>query len=261
MRENLLRRKLQRGETAVGLFSISPFPAMVEIAGLAGFDFCILDMEHGALEASTAEDLCRAADSAGLPPIVRVSKNDGPQMQRALDIGSGGVQVPQVETGADAEAVVRQGKYAPLGARGLSYYTRAAAFGTAGKVGTLDRLNEEQMIVIHVEGVRGIENLDDITCVPGIDVVFLGPNDLSQSLGIPGEVDSPRVIGLMEDACARIRAAGKYVGTFADDAAAGRRWARVGVQYVAIGVDVNYFFRACRDVVDTMRASDTVPTA
>jgi 4-hydroxy-2-oxoheptanedioate aldolase len=261
VRENALKLKLRRGEVAIGLFAISPYPAMVEVAGLAGFDFCILDMEHGSLDALAAEDLCRAADAVGLTSIVRVRKNDGPQIQRAMDIGSGGVQVPQIETRDDAEAVVSRAKYTPLGARGLSYYTRAAAYNTTDKAGVLDRLNDEQLVIIHVEGVRGIENLDEIVRVPGIDVVFLGPYDLSQSLGIPGQVDSPRVTGLMADACRRIRSAGKVVGTFADDATAGRRWAEAGVQYVAIGVDVHLYFRACREIVSEMREAPTVPTA
>lgn len=260
MHDNALMRTLDRGEVAVGVFAISPFPAMVEVAAYAGLDFCILDMEHGNLDPMTAEDLCRAADVAGITPIVRVRKNDGPQMQRALDIGSGGVQVPQVETREDAEAVVRQAKYAPLGRRGLSYYTRAASYATAGKIGTLDRINEEQLVVVHVEGVRGIEHLDEIVTVPGIDIVFLGPNDLSQSLGIPGQVDSPRVTQLMEEACVRIRAAGKVAGTFADDATAGKRWVEAGVQYIAIGVDVNLYYRACKRVVDEMRDARMVAT-
>jgi 4-hydroxy-2-oxoheptanedioate aldolase len=251
--ENRLKRTLSSGGVAVGLFAISPDPALVELSALAGFDFTILDMEHGSLDSMTVADLARTADGAGITPIVRVPRNDGPMMQRALDIGSGGVQVPQIETRADAELVVRGSRYAPFGARGLSYYTRAAAYATGGTVGVLDGINAEQLVIIHVEGIRGLDHLDEIVAVPGIDIVFLGPYDLSQSLGIPGEVTSERVTRLMVDACTRIRAAGKAVGTFADDATAGRRWVDAGVQYVAIGVDVGHFHRAAARVVEEMR--------
>ena len=254
MRDNALKRSLQSGDAVVGLFGISPYPAMVELSALAGFGFCIFDMEHGTLDALAVEDLCRAADAAGITSIVRVRKNDAPEIQRALDVGSGGVQIPQVETQAGAEAAVRAARYSPLGARGLSYYTRAASYATAGTAGVLDRINAEQLVIVHVEGRAGIDELDAIASVPGIDVIFLGPYDLSQSLGIPGQVGSPQVTGMMEDACVRIRAAGKAVGTFADDAAAAKRWIGAGAQYVAVGVDVGHYYRACHDLVEAIRA-------
>jgi len=185
MRENQLKRKLKRGEVVLGPFINCAYPALIEICGHAGFDFAIIDLEHGALHTLVAEDLCRAADCVGLAPVVRVRKNDAPQIQRALDIGSAGVQVPQIETKADAEAVVRGAKYSPLGARGLSFYTRAGVYSAAGTQIT-DQLNEESLIVVHVEGKRGVDNIEEIVSVTNIDVIFLGPYDLSQSLGIPG---------------------------------------------------------------------------
>ncbi|MFH1085487.1 MAG: aldolase/citrate lyase family protein, partial [Chloroflexota bacterium] len=186
MRQNELKRKLQRGETVFGPFMCYSGGTFVEIAGMAGFDFVIVDLEHGPISVETAEELCRAAQSAGISPIVRVRKNDGPQIQRALDIGSAGVQVPQIETQADAEATVRAAKYQPYGMRGVSLFTRAGDYTAFGLAGITDRLNAEHMVIVHVEGRRGLENLDQIVTVPHIDVIFLGPYDLSQSFGIPG---------------------------------------------------------------------------
>ncbi len=254
MRENALKRKLERGETVIGPFMNCSYPTFIEIVGLAGFDYAIIDMEHGPLSVETAEDLCRAAQGVGLSPIVRVRVNDAPQIQRALDIGSAGVQVPQIETRADAEAVVRGAKYAPHGMRGLSFYTRAGEYAIHGVSGITDRLNEEQMVIIHIEGARGLANLDEVITVPHIDVIFLGPYDLSQSYGIPGQVNDPRVVKGMEEATAKIRAAGKWAGTFAADVATARRWIDAGVQYVSLGVDVGIFARACREIVEQVRA-------
>lgn len=253
MRENALKRKLQRGEFVIGPFMNCSYGAFIEIVGMAGFDYAIIDMEHGPLEVETAEDLCRAAQGVGLSPIVRIRKNDAPQIQRALDIGSAGVQVPQIETGEGAEAVVRAAKYAPLGMRGLSFYTRAGDYTIHGLTGITDRLNEEQIVIIHVEGVTGLQNLDAIIAVPHIDVVFLGPYDLSQSFGIPGQVNDPRVVKGMEEATKKIRAAGKAAGTYAGDAATAKRWIDAGVQYISLGVDVGIFANACRDLVQQVR--------
>ena len=253
VRENTLRRKLAAGGTALGPFMNCSYGAFIEAAGLAGFDYAIIDTEHGPLSIETAEDLCRAAQGAGLAPIVRVRANEPSLIQRALDIGSAGVQVPQIETSDDAEAVVRSARYAPLGRRGLSYYTRAGDYAIHGTTGVTDALNREQLVIIHVEGVRGLENLDGILAVDGIDVVFLGPYDLSQSFGIPGQVNDPRVVEGMEEATRRIRAAGRWAGTFAADPATAQRWIDLGVQYISLGVDVGIFATACRDLVEKVR--------
>ncbi len=253
MRANELKRKIERGETVLGPFMNCCDPSFIEIVGLSGFDFAIVDMEHGPLSVETAADLCRAGQRAGLDPIVRVRKNDAPQIQRALDIGSAGVQVPQIETRGQAEAVVRAAKYAPLGMRGISLYTRAGDYTVNGLAGITDQLNEEQLVIIHIEGVRGLENLDDIVTVPHIDIIFLGPYDLSQSFGIPGQVNDPRVVNGMKDAVVKIRAAGKAAGTFAGDTDTAKRWIDLGVQYMSLGVDVGMFADACRSTLDQFK--------
>lgn len=252
MRENQVKRKLKQGDVVLGLFMNCAYPGFIEICGHAGFDFAVIDLEHGPLHPLVAEDLCRAADCVGLAPIVRVRKNDAPQIQRALDIGSAGVQVPQIETKADAEAVVRGAKFSPLGSRGLSFYTRAGLYTSAGTQ-ISDKLNEESLVVVHVEGKRGVENIQEIASVPNIDVIFLGPYDLSQSLGIPGQVSDRRVIDLMQTAVREIRNAGKVVGTFADTPETAKQWIDAGIQYIALGVDVGIFLRACQGLVKAIR--------
>lgn len=252
IRENQLKRKLQRGKVVIGIFVNCSYPAFVEICGYAGFDFVIIDLEHGPLHPLVAEDLCRAADSVGIAPIVRVGKNDSLQIQRALDIGSAGVQIPQIETQTDAETCIKSAKYNPLGSRGLSFYTRAGVYTAAG-ANITDKLNQESLVVIHVEGIGGVENLNEIVSVPHIDVIFLGPYDLSQSLGIPGQVQDSRVIDLMHECIDTIRNAGKVVGTFADNPETAKQWIDAGIQYIALGVDVGIFLRACQGIVKAVR--------
>lgn len=251
MRENQLKRKLKQGEVVLGTFVNCAYPAFIEICGIAGFDFAVIDLEHSPLSLLTAEDLCRAADCTGLAPMIRVGANDRLQIQRALDIGSAGVQVPQIETPEEARGAVSASKYAPLGTRGLSFNTRAGMYTAAGNI--TEQLNQESLVVVQVEGERGINNLDEIIAVPNIDVIFLGPYDLSQSLGIPGQVGDDRVMGLMEKAVGKIRQGGKAVGTFADNPDTAKKWIGLGVQYVAIGVDVAIFLRACQSLVKAIR--------
>ena len=173
-------------------------------------------------------------------------------MLRALDIGPEGVQVPQIRTRSDAESLVAAAEYAPLGMRGVSPYTRAARyFSEGGRI--FERLNRESMVLIHVEGVEGLENLDDIIAVPGLDVVFLGPYDLSQSLGIPGQVHDARVVDRIREATAEINRAGLTVGTFADSPDAAKRWIDAGVRYFALSVDTGFYLHGCRDMVNAVR--------
>ncbi|NHC37453.1 HpcH/HpaI aldolase family protein [Scytonema millei] len=253
MYQNQLKHKLQQGEVVLGLFTNCAYPGFIEICGHAGLDFVVIDLEHGSLHTLVAEDLCRAADCVGLAPIIRVSQNNPAQIQRALDVGSAGVQVPQIETKADAEAVVRGAKFSPLGARGLSLYTRAGVYTAAGTQ-RIEQLNETSLVVVQVEGKQGIDNLAAIASIPHIDVIFLGPYDLSQSLGIAGQVRDPRVVELMRTGVETIRQAGKVAGTFADTPEIAQQWIATGVQFVAVGVDVGVFLRACQALVKAVRS-------
>ena len=252
MSENALKAKFAKGEVALGPFVNIASGAMIEIAAYAGFDFVILDTEHGPLDIQTCETLCRVAEGVGITPIVRVRENEPTQILRALDIGAAGVQVPQICTRADAEAVVKAAKYAPLGMRGVSPYTRAARYFSDGAA-IFERLNASSMLLVHIEGVQGLENLEDIIAVPGLDVIFLGPYDLSQSLGIPGQVSDPRVVDRMKKAADLINGAGLTVGTFPDSPEAAKRWIDAGVRYVSLSVDTGIYLQGCRQMVQGVR--------
>jgi 4-hydroxy-2-oxoheptanedioate aldolase len=252
MSENRLKARLKNGEVVLGPFVNLASGALIEIAAYAGFDFVILDTEHGPLDIPTAENLCRVADGVGITPIVRSRENDPPQVLRALDIGAAGVQVPQICSKAHAEALVHAAKYAPLGLRGVSPYTRAARYFADGPK-IFERLNEESMVLIHLEGVEGLENLEEIISVPGLDVIFLGPYDLSQSLGIPGQVNDPRVVDRMKEAARQIDSAGLTVGTFADNPEAAKRWIDAGVRYISLSVDTGIYLQGCRSMIQGVR--------
>ena len=136
--------------------------------------------------------------------------------------------------------------------RGVSPYTRAAKYFSDGAA-IFDRLNEEQMIIVHIEGVEGLENLSEIITVKGLDVIFLGPYDLSQSLGIPGQVHDPRVVDRMQEAAEEINRSGLSVGTFADSPETAKKWIDAGVRYVSLSVDTGIYLKGCRDMVKGVR--------
>ncbi len=240
-----LRDRLFDGETLVGTFQISTSPMVAETLGKTEMDYVILDQEHGPLTAETSASLVMGLDNADTPAVVRVRENAKPEIQRALDIGAQGVQIPQIETREDAEAAAAAARFDPVGERGLSQYVRAGDY--VGSETYTEDQNEQTTVIVHVEGERGVENIDDILDVEGIDVVFLGPYDLSQSLGVPGEVRSDRVESLMTEVCDKAADAGRIVGTFADDPEMARRWIDAGVQYITMSVELPLLHRAADD--------------
>lgn len=250
-----LRRRLREGHVVVGPFMKFGDAAAAEIMGLAGFDYVIIDLEHGPLSVETAQGLVRAARLAGAAPVIRVAANAGPDILRALDIGAEGVQVPHVDSAEAAEQAVRYARYHPEGERGVCRYVRAAGYSSEDRFRYFARANEETCVVLHIEGREGVERLEEILTVPGVDVVFLGPYDLSQSLGVPGQVRHPAVIERMQEAVRRARAAGVAVGTFADDVTVAREWVMLGVQYISYSVDVGILYEACRRAASEIKES------
>lgn len=234
-----LRERLLNGETVVGTFQLLDSAMVSELIGVAGMDFVVYDQEHGPLSAERTLELAAAAQNRGVEPIVRVRANTEAEIQRGLDIGSAGVQVPQVETRSDAKAAVDAARFDPLGSRGLSEYVRAGEYW--GMEDYTEKQNEETLLVVQVEGKAGVENIDEILAVEGIDVVFLGPYDLSQSLGIPGQVTHTKVETLMNDVCERAAETDISVGAFADTPEIANKWIEAGVQYVTLGVEAGLF--------------------
>jgi 4-hydroxy-2-oxoheptanedioate aldolase len=248
-----LKQRIQSGETVVGPFVIVPSATLVDTLGYAGMDFCIIDTEHGPISAETAGDLVMAAQGSGVAAIVRVGQNDERLILRALDVGADGVQVPQINTADDARQVIHAAKYAPLGARGLSIFTRAGDYYAHRGADHTARQNAETMVVVHIEGRRGLDHLDDIMNVDGIDVLFLGPYDISQSLGMPGDVRHPTVERALQDAAGKARARGRAVGSYARDVEMGKWLKDLGVQYLSVNVDATIYLQACEALARALK--------
>ena len=253
MEKGILKTKLQNGQTCLGTWVFIPSTAMVEIIALAGFDFIVIDMEHAPISYETAIDMITAAENNGLTPVVRVPFLGSSPILRVLDSGAHGVQVPHVSTRQHALEVVKHCKYKPLGMRGMAPNARAGhyTYRDADKKPYVE--NEMTLVVVNVEGVEGVENLSGILEVDHIDVIFLGPYDLSQSAGYPGQIDHPKVRALIEKSVALIRKAGKVAGCFALDEEQAKSLINMGVKYITYQADGpiirDAFERICKTVM------------
>jgi len=237
VRTNTTKAKIQAGETAYGLFVRYPDPTLAEVLAYQGWDFLVFDGEHGTIEPRDCENLVRAAELHDVTPIARVPTNHQATILRYLDTGAQGLQVPWVNTGADAAAVVRAAKYGPLGARGLAA-VRAAEFGQRGSLTDyVEEANRETLVVVQIEGTTAVDNLSEILAVPGIDVVFVGPTDLSNSLGLPGQPLHPTAQGVMQQIADAVTRSPAAFGIMVPNLQYAREWRARGAQYITINFE------------------------
>src|SRR6056297_973409 len=231
-----LKSRLKSGHTVIGSFVTIGSPHTTEILALAGFDFLVIDTEHGAMSIETATHLIRAADVHKVPSIVRVTEPSDSTILRSLDIGAAGVQVPQVNSAELASCIAKAAHYHPEGYRGLAM-PRAAAYGSMPIDHYFAKSRERTLVTAQIESAEGLAQLDEIAAVPGIDVIFLGPFDLSHSLGIPGEVEDPRIKEAERRVAEACEKHGKAAGIFAVDGKAGNQRMQQGFRYVTLSTD------------------------
>lgn len=234
---NAIKPRMMCGETVFGTWCMLPSSFVVDVIARTGVDFVVIDMEHGTITLETAEDMVRAAQLQGCQPIIRVGDDQDNTILHALETGCEAVMVPNVSTVEATERIVRAARYAPLGKRGLSPYTRCHGYTHVGLAESMQRHAEETLVGILVEGKEGIASLSDIAAVPGIDLIYLGMYDISQSVGLSGQLEHPDVIAQLERCLKIIQNSGKLAGTFARDLSACRKFRDLGFQFVAYVAD------------------------
>lgn len=227
-----------------GLFMIATDPAMVESAGYAGYDFVLLDMEHGTTTFQTLPNLIQAANVAGVMPVVRVPRGSDIWIDQALDVGAGGLMIPQIDTAEQARAAVSAAKFAPLGTRGTCRFVRSACFGGVPGSEYFQKA-QDTVVIVQAEGKKAVENLDEILDVEGIDIVFVGPYDLSSSLGVIGQ-RTGQVMECIQDICQRASSKGVKVGCFADTVQSAKHLRAMGVRFLGYSCDTAIFQNAAR---------------
>ena len=237
MIENTTKAKLRAGETVLGTFFNYPEPTLAEFIAMQGWDFLIFDGEHGSLQPRDVEGLCRAAELRGVTPITRATTNQAHIILRFLDAGSHGVHVPWVNTAEGVESAVQAVKYWPRGQRGLAG-TRASEWGLTESLGDYtQRANRETMLIVHIETIQAVEVVEEYVAIDDVDVYFLGPTDLSHSLGHPGDASHPEVVEAMERVAAAVVPSDKALGIYAGNADFAAAWMERGARYIATGTD------------------------
>src|ERR671918_354603 len=214
MKKNRMKDKLRASEPVYGVSVMIPSPQIVEMIAAAGFDWVLLDCEHGTLTLESVELMAMAAEASGITAIARPATKSPHHILQVLDRGVMGVQVPHVNTKTDAHDVIAAVKYHPTGRRGLAAGTRAAVYDSHGPLADyVKAANDATLIAIQLEDREAIENIDDLLKIDEIDVFFIGPSDLSQSMGHPGNPKAPVVAQAIETSFRKMVAAGRTPGT------------------------------------------------
>lgn len=252
MKPNKMKAKFAAGEPALGCSVMFPSAPIVEMLGHAGFDWVLLDCEHGSLSLADVELMAMAADAVGITAIARPRTNSNADIQSVMDRGVMGVQVPHVNTAEDARRVVAAVKFGAGSRRGLAAGTRPDNWGLGAKTANFtEASNEQSLVCVQIEHEAAIRNVEDILQVEGIDVFFIGPSDLSQSMGHPGNPSAAPVDKAIKETLSKIVAAGKTPGmpATADNVA---RLVGSGVRYIythvpkLLGTGAAAFFNAAK---------------
>lgn len=248
------KQKINEGKPVYGVFMKTCDPSFVEIGAYAGFDFAVLDMEHGPVSYENLQNNIRAAHLQGMLSVVRIGDLSDNAVGMAYDLGACAVQVPKVDDALQASHAVRYAKFFPQGERGVCRFVRAAGFSAVERTEYFKNSNDN-LLIAQIEGSKALNNLDSILDIIGIDIIFIGPYDLSQAMGVPGQVSHPDVVEKMKGVVNKAKEKNKIVGTFVDSIESMRLWKNAGVQYLAYSVDVGIFYEACKNILKECRST------
>jgi len=254
MKKNRVKQALREGKTVIGTM-ITEFrtPEIARMMAAAGFDFIFIDTEHSPFTLETVVDIVRACRAVDLVCLVRVPDAEYHLIARALDAGADGLMIPRVETREVVEQIIQAAKYPPWGVRGYGLRAITTNYEKAEVGDWIEWLNENTMIVIQIERKRAIENVDQLVSVRGVDAAFIGPHDLSISLGVPGQFDHPRMVEAIQrvvDTCKRHNIAS---GIHVRDLQKLLYWKERGVRMLTYSTDVNMIMSAATEAVEELR--------
>jgi len=251
MYKNLVKEKLLKGEKVVGTFFELGSTSVVECIGLAGYDYLIVDNEHGPYNPQTSLEYFRVANLYNTAPFARVADKSRADVLKLLDTGAVGLIIPNINTVEEVKKVIEYGKYMPIGNRGVAnaagtgyWYEDYASHGLESY---FDYVNEQVMILPQCETIGCLEKIDEILALDGVDGIYVGPFDLSAAMGIPGQLDKAEfkeAINKILNAC---KEAGKYSFIFASTKDKAREYLELGFDSVTLAMDANIFIDALKD--------------
>ncbi|MDR4508748.1 MAG: aldolase/citrate lyase family protein [Candidatus Brocadiaceae bacterium] len=253
--KNQLKKRLKNGEIVFGPWCIIPSPTVTNIIATTGMDFVIFDLEHGSISYETLENMICSAESEDCCPLVRVGQRDELQILRSLDLGAHGVLVPHVQNKKEAEEAVSFIKYYPEGQRGFSPYTRAGGYSLIGVKDHAKNQNQQTLVALILENKDCLDKIEEILDIRNVDLIYIGAYDLSQSLGVPGQLNNPKVRECVERSVRKIRdngvAAGGYVAKNVEDI----RWMTdIGMQFITYLPDVTTIFHSFHDASNMFKS-------
>ena len=245
-----IKEQMRRGEPSIGSWMSMAHPSIAEILAMAGYDWIVIETEHTAIDVSEVLRLIIAIEQRGSVPLVRLAWNDPIQAKAVLDSGAAGVLIPMINTKADAELAVSMTKYPPLGSRGVGL-ARAQGYGNNFDA-YVTNANADTLLLVQIEHREAVENIEQILSVTGIDGVFIGPYDLSLSLGIPGNLNHPDILAAKQKVLSATLAHGLIAGmhfvqpqTAASDC---KKAISEGYRFIALGTDILFLGDSARDL-------------
>lgn len=241
--KNVMKEKMERGQKVLGTFVWMGGTSTVEALGYSGVDFIVIDGEHGPFSVESIQEMCRVADLSQMTPCVRITEVTRSNVLKHLDVGAEAIIVPDIKTIDEVRNLVRFAKYYPIGERGVAF-ARKAGYGysekaKAGMSEYFENCNKETLIFPQCETTECVDIIEDIVALDGVDGIFLGPYDLSASLGNPGDFDSPRFKEAFEKVCRAVKNSGKYLMIFSFSKDGSRDYFDIGADAVVYSSDVN----------------------
>ena len=257
MKPNAVKKALEGGGVSIGTFCFEfNTTGIARIAAEAGAEFAIFDMEHSGWGLETIRMLIATARPDALTPMVRVPATESHFIARALDLGASGLMVPMVETAEQAARIARAAKYPPVGRRGAAFGVAHDDYTGGDLVAKIETANRETLLIAQIETALGLENVEAIAAVEGIDVLWLGHFDLTISLGIPGRFAHPEFLRAVERIVEAAGARGKAAGFMASSVEEGREMLRRGFRMLAYGGDLWLYQQALRQGIAALREPD-----
>jgi 2-dehydro-3-deoxyglucarate aldolase/4-hydroxy-2-oxoheptanedioate aldolase len=241
-----LRSRVRAGEMLIGVFSDLASPMAAELCGEAGYDWTVLDLEHGAATEADLLALLYAVGSTSMAAIVRPPSAERLRVGRALDLGAAGIMLPQLQSIDEVRDAVRYLRYPPTGVRGVALRTRGAALGAFGHDDLARVVNERIVGIVQIETPRTVAEADQIAALDEVDVLFVGPADLTHGLGIPGRFDDPAYLDALRAVVAACRAHGKAAGILIYDAAGFAPLAELGFTFIGLGSEGSFVSAGAR---------------
>jgi 4-hydroxy-2-oxoheptanedioate aldolase len=251
MKQNNLKEKMRQGKTVYGMFLNSGSVIAAEIIGLSNFDFIVIDSEHGPTDVLDNREIIMAAEYRDVAPLVRIANRESESMLKMLDVGAHGIMVPRVNTKAEAERIAQAARYFPQGMRGVAS-ARASDYGFMTFASYAAKANERTLVAVQCEDIACLEALDDIAATPGIDMIFIGPYDLSSSMGALGAVQYEHIEAVVSKVLEVTKRHGKFAGIFTKDSEEAAFYASLGFHFIIVSTDIGSFAGACRKLASSL---------